>query len=270
MNLPPTEVRTLPLQSNNCRLKFKNPPAPMQSVELNWDNQGFQSVHSGSSITETNWLTPPSSFMTIGIHNLKINFTAINSFSREYIVFVTEPCQRFYVDGTISSLTTGNTLTLWDNPNCPDAEPLLLSEGFDPTDSRFPEFYRFQGDELTQRIFELGYKVYVLNYNLAGQNMQNNAAVYIAALRYLSQINDGKKAVNFLDRQDIGNFSPEFWPFNQVRRCNLHHIFEQQKTVKRLQTRQCTGLRRRFKAEAFEVLHEVGNHFGRHFGGSII
>ncbi len=195
MNLPPTEVRTLPLQSNNCRLKFKNPPAPMQSVELNWDNQGFQSVHSGSSITETNWLTPPSSFMTIGIHNLKINFTAINSFSREYIVFVTEPCQRFYVDGTISSLTTGNTLTLWDNPNCPDAEPLLLSEGFDPTDSRFPEFYRFQGDELTQRIFELGYKVYVLNYNLAGQNMQNNAAVYIAALRYLSQINDGKKVV---------------------------------------------------------------------------
>ena len=77
VNLPPTEIRTLTIQSNNCRLKFKNPPNFMQSVELNFDDQGFQSIHSGSSITETNWITPPSSFMTIGIHNLKVRFLAV-------------------------------------------------------------------------------------------------------------------------------------------------------------------------------------------------
>jgi hypothetical protein len=195
VNLPPTEIRTLTIQSNNSLLRFQNPIAPMQSLELNFDNQGYISVPFSGSIVQTNWITPPTSFMTVGIHNLKVKFIALGNFFREYVVFVTEPCQQFYIDNTVTNLTFGNSLTLWDNPNCTDAEPFLLTEGFDPTDARFPEFYRFKGGELTQKLFELGYKVYVLNFGLAGQNMQNNAAVCIAALRYISQINVGKKVV---------------------------------------------------------------------------
>jgi hypothetical protein len=200
IQLAPREIKRVFLQSNNCRLQFAN-PVPVTSFEINFDNAGFQTTTFTSGATNIGWITPPASFMTVGEHNLKVKFlpSAASTFLfREYRISVTAASSKLFIDNTQalrnngSPLTTGNVITLWDNPNCSNAEPLLLSEGFDATNVQFPESYRFRGNALINNLFTLGYKVYILNYNLANQDMKSNAAVYSSAIKFISQINNNR------------------------------------------------------------------------------
>lgn len=200
IDIAPREIRKLWLQENNCLLQFQN-INPVSKLEIDFDNTGFQVFHDGAPIQNIGWITPPTSFTTLGSHNIKVRFRpslASTPLLREYDATVVPRCQRLYIDNTQRNnafggqLTTGNVITLWDNPNCPNAHPVLLSEGYDATNVNFPEFYRSKARNLIERLFESGYKVYVLNYNLANQDLRNNAAVYTSALKYISSINNGQ------------------------------------------------------------------------------
>ncbi len=173
----------------------------MTFLEASFDNAAFTILHQGSSRQNVGWIDPPSSFLTLGTHKLKIRFqpnASPNLLDREYNIVVVPAPQNMFGDNTQANgstgnqLTTGNILALYDNPTCSNAAPVILAEGYDASNTTFPEFYRFAGDDLIQKLFSRGYKVYILNFNLANQDLRNNAAVYNSAIRYISSINGNK------------------------------------------------------------------------------
>ena len=45
---------------------------------------------------------------------------------------------------------------------------------------------------MSEQLFDLGYKIYVLNYNLANQSMRNNVAALNSAINYVSSLNNSE------------------------------------------------------------------------------
>jgi pimeloyl-ACP methyl ester carboxylesterase len=201
IHLPPTEIAVIFLRSGNSRLAFNtiNSTIYFNKLEVNYDNSGWINLHDGANIESIGWIEPPESFQTIGVHNLKVKY--FNPIAgawryREYNVILTPPADEFHRDGFRTYthggnlITTGNQLYLYDHPSCPYADPVLVVEGFDPANTTYPEFYRFRGAFLCSKLYELGYKVYVLNFNMNSQSMFNNAAVVSSAINYISTLND--------------------------------------------------------------------------------
>ena len=193
------------LQQDNHQLAFNTlgTQTYLYKVEVNYDegdwieifNTEDDNIGASQSI---DWITTPSSFNSLGYHTLQVRYynqSPSSPFLREYDVFVIPASQGFFKDNTQLSdpgFTSGNTITLWDHPDQDDAKPILISEGYDASNDFFAELYRQRGDYLSERLFDLGYKIYVLNYNLANQSMRNNAAVLNSAIHYVSSINDGE------------------------------------------------------------------------------
>jgi len=202
IHLPPTEAAFIFMQSGNCRLTFNTLTTSFffNKLDVNYDNTGWISLYDGATKQSHGWIEPPGSFQTLGSHNLQVRY--FNSLAgwryREYNVVMTPPADEFHRDGQRSYtqggnlLTTGNQIYLYDHPNCLDADPVLVVEGFDPANTTFPEFYRFRGAFLSNKLYELGYKVYVLNFNMNSQSMFNNASVVSSAINYISSLNDDK------------------------------------------------------------------------------
>lgn len=147
----------------------------MTFLEASFDNAAFTTLHQGVSRQNVGWVDPPSSFLTLGSHKLKIRFqpgASSNLLDREYNVVVVPAPQTMFGDNTQSNasngnpLTTGNILALYENTTCSNAAPVLLAEGYDASNTTFPDFYRFAGNDLIERLFAQGYKVYILNFNL--------------------------------------------------------------------------------------------------------
>ncbi len=73
IDIAPREIRKLWLQENNCLLQFQN-INPVSKLEIDFDNTGFQVFHDGAPIQNIGWITPPTSFTTLGSHNIKVRF----------------------------------------------------------------------------------------------------------------------------------------------------------------------------------------------------
>lgn len=194
--LPPTEAADIYLQQNNARLAFNvlYSGSFMFKLELNYDNQGYQTAHQELSGFESyGWIDPPAFFKTIGNHNLKVRYGVLPSgdyIYREYNVKVVPDCSKYYKENGF-----GNDITLFENNNVGIKKPILIVEGFDPTNVDYPEFYRDRADALINQLLAENYKVYMLDLSLNGQDMRNNAAVVHSAINYLSSINNNQQVV---------------------------------------------------------------------------
>ena len=200
IHLIKSEKKEVFLQQNNHKLAFNTLGSAtfLYKVEIKYDEEDWIEIFNSednddvSATQSVGWISTPTNFNSIGNHTLQVKYynqSPSSPFLREYVVRVIPPSQGFFRDGTQlsdPSFTSGNTLTLWDHPTMSDAKPILISEGYDASNDFFAELYRHRGDYLSERLFELGYKIYVLNYNLANQSMKNNAAVLNSAINYLS------------------------------------------------------------------------------------
>lgn len=100
IQLAPTEIKRIFLQSNNCRLQFVNINL-VSILEANFDNSGWQTIHNGTPRLNIGWITLPTTFMTLGEHNLKVRFqpsAASNFLDREYRISVTAACTQLHID----------------------------------------------------------------------------------------------------------------------------------------------------------------------------
>ena len=206
IHLIKSEEKEVFLQQNNHQLAFNTLGTGtfLYKVEIKYDDADWVEIFNSeddnniSATQSIGWVSTPSNFNTIGNHELKVRYynqSPTSPFLREYIVRMIPASQRFFRDNhqiPDPNFTSGNTITLWDHPTLTDAKPILISEGYDASNDFFAELYRHRGDYLSERLFELGYKIYVLNYNLANQGMRNNAAVLNSAVNYISNLHNGE------------------------------------------------------------------------------
>lgn len=190
------------LQQSNARLAFSSSGTTdiFAKIEVSYDNGQFITVCSGASNCTQNfgWITPPSSFMTLGAHTLKVKYTSGTSqiHHRDYNVYVTQECTKFYRDNvTTNSNLFRNKLTLWEGANPSNQKAMLLVTGFDAYNTLSAEYYRYEGKELFDALLAKGYKIYVLTFAFNAQELARNAAVVHSAIEYVSSLNNNNKIV---------------------------------------------------------------------------
>jgi len=192
-----SEDAKLYLEENNFVLCFNlwgggNNPM-FNEIKMNIDNNGLTTVYSGSSrysyVVPIN-NTPSLYSLPIGHHTMKVEFSDYNStYFREYDLYVVAKSSKLFKDNYC------NTMRVWEGTDPNNEVPILLSEGFDAYNTKPEQYYREAGDDLINCLQNKGFKIYVLNYRFNSQSIKNNAAVYSAALKYISSINNNKPVI---------------------------------------------------------------------------
>lgn len=192
ISLMATEKSKIYLEQNNNKINFSvQSGSSFASLDINVDGGGYYNVYNGSLVTNFIWDNSISVYNTIGLHNLKVKFTAMNGtqYIREYDVYVVPRSNGFFIDNYC------NTMRVWKGNNSINPKPLILSEGFDSYNLKSEQYYRHAGNELISCLLSKGFDVYVVNYNLNSQSIKNNAAIFQSAIRYVSSINNNEKVI---------------------------------------------------------------------------
>ncbi len=192
ISLIPTELVKIYLELNNNTINFLiDPTSSFIGLDVNVDGQGFNSIYTGSSVTNFEWHGSAASFPSIGQHDLQVRFTTPdgNITYREYTAFVVPRSDAFYQDNYC------NTMRVWKGNDPTNGTPVILSAGFDTYNQKGEQYYRQAGNDLINCLLNKGFNVYVVYYNLNSQSMVNNSAVFQSAIRFVSSINSNKKVV---------------------------------------------------------------------------
>ncbi|MDR9399240.1 MAG: T9SS type A sorting domain-containing protein [Salibacter sp.] len=200
INLSPTEIVNIYLEANNSKISFGHFTSNttvsdyLISLEVNIDNQGYQSLYQGSAKMNHVWNCSPQ-FNSVGQHNLKVKYiTATSSqvYYREYNVKVVPKSDKLFRD------QYGNSIRLWKGRSTSSSNyPILLSPGFDAYNTKPEQYYRYAGNELFKCLLNNGFDVYVMYYKFNPQDLRNNAAVYASGVQHISnQLNNGNNIVS--------------------------------------------------------------------------
>lgn len=75
------------------------------------------------------------------------------------------------------------------NEDCTSKIPVLLVEGFDPLNEKYPEtYYNLTWDLVNSDLYPNGYEVFILNFHDAGRDLRLNADVLIKNLEKIHEI----------------------------------------------------------------------------------
>ncbi|MBW6482009.1 MAG: T9SS type A sorting domain-containing protein [Vicingaceae bacterium] len=160
-------------------------------LKVNIDNQGWVTLYNGGSKLSYVWQNS-SAFFSLGDHVLNVRWVHSPSaqiYSRTYNIHVVPKSTKLFKDNYC------NTLRLWEGNIANDAVPIVISEGFDAYNTTPSQFIAYAGNDLMNCLKNAGFKIYILNYSLNSQDMRRNAAVYSAAIKYVSAINNNKPVV---------------------------------------------------------------------------
>ncbi|MBT6471339.1 MAG: hypothetical protein HOK52_08780, partial [Candidatus Marinimicrobia bacterium] len=76
-----------------------------------------------------------------------------------------------------------------DNFSISDKKPILLVEGFDPLNTRYPSYYySLSNDLIIESLSPNNYTTFILNFNNGGEDMRINSDVLLNALNKISEI----------------------------------------------------------------------------------
>ncbi|HEY0029317.1 MAG TPA: T9SS type A sorting domain-containing protein [Bacteroidia bacterium] len=190
--LVPSEINSIYLETSNNKIDFNaNPVWGFVHLDVNVDNGGYYNLYSGPSVTHYIWQNSAASFLSVGLHNLKVKYTVPSgtTYLREYDIYVVSKSDGLYVDNYC------NTMRVWKGNDATGGRPLILSEGFDAYNTKPEQYYREAGKDLINCLLNKGFDVYIVNYNLNSQSIKNNAAIFQSAIRYVSAINGNKLVV---------------------------------------------------------------------------
>ena len=193
ISLLANDVADIYIEQNNSILEFNTFFNNFfVDLRVNIDNQGWAVLYNGSAKLSYVWQNS-ASFFSLGDHVMLVSWVHTPSaqiYSRTYNIHVVPKSTKLFKDNYC------NTLRLWEGNITDDAVPIVLSEGFDAYNTSPSQFIVYAGNDLMNCLKNAGFKVYVLNYSLNSQDMRNNAAVYSAAINYVSAINGNKPVVS--------------------------------------------------------------------------
>lgn len=191
ISLIPTEIANIYVEQNNHKINFmSHAGSPFLQLEVNINNGGYSTIHSGSGVTSHTW-NSVGIFNNLTSYNLKVKYTLINStiYYREYNIQVVPASDGLYLDNFC------NSIRVWKGNDPVNGTPLILSEGFDAYNSKPQQYYRESGKDLINCLLKKGFNVYIVDYNLNSQSILNNAAVFQSAIRYVSSLNGNRNVV---------------------------------------------------------------------------
>ncbi len=85
--------------------------------------------------------------------------------------------------------STNNSFIQIRNEDASHKIPVLMIEGFDPTNDLFPEnYYNLTWDLVNNDLYPNNYEVFILNFNDGGRDLRLNAEVVIKALEKVHEI----------------------------------------------------------------------------------
>ncbi|MBI9073736.1 MAG: hypothetical protein JEY94_19225 [Melioribacteraceae bacterium] len=175
------------LQLNNSKINLTGQGLKIfASISVKF-NGGSWSETLSSASTESGWISVPIS--SVGKHTMEVKWMEVGSIhyiSRTYDVYITNQSNKLFKD------SFNNTITCWGNGN---GTPIIISEGFDPYNISNAEFLMYKGDDLFNELLLHGFDIYILNFNINGQDMRNLASIYNSASNYLSNLTNNNNMV---------------------------------------------------------------------------
>ncbi len=82
-----------------------------------------------------------------------------------------------------------NSFVQLRDEDCTNKIPMLMVEGFDPLNQKFPEtYYNLTWDLVNMDLYPNGYEVFILNFNDGGRDLRQNADVVLKALDKIHEV----------------------------------------------------------------------------------
>lgn len=128
-------------------------------------------------------------FTTLGEYTLDLEFYTEGA--HHYTPTFTAHCvpsrYEFYYDNN------GNFISQWKGGNNAYDRPILIVEGFDPTNENSPAKYYNVASNFMDGLRERDTDIFILNFSDGGADMVANAQIVNSAMNYLESVRSGNK-----------------------------------------------------------------------------
>lgn len=156
--------------------------------DIRYDNGDWTTLLNGVGNT-TGEFTPP--WNTLGTHTMDIRYWDLSGTTHPInnIVYVIPPRDKGYYDGL------GNWVSGWTGTTTAIDRPVIIIEGFDPTNMAWPDYYYGKAANWLNRIHNLDADVLIFNFNEGGADLVANAHIIQGFARYIESITQGSEKI---------------------------------------------------------------------------
>lgn len=159
-------------------------------VDVKYNGGSWQTIKnthgSGQLIFNHPWTQP-------GAYNLDLRWFDVdgNPHDHDWTVYVTPPAQKYFYD------SNGNHMLMWNNGGAIDS-PLLIIEGFDPTNKNNANLYFAGGQNFLIPAIEDNKDVFVFQFANGGADMLANAIFVNDAIKFINSIKNGSTPLKLI------------------------------------------------------------------------
>ncbi len=192
ISLYPTEVYNIYAEQNNFELIFKTTElSQFVQIKISINNSSYFNIYNGSQKYMFDWINAKNYFPNNGIYTLKVKFLEWSGkyYERQYNIVIVPQSDELHIDNYC------NTIRVWRGyagPSGFDGLPIVLSEGFDPYNTKSQQYYRYTGKNLIECLLKKGFNVYIIDYSFNAQSIEQNASVFSSAIRYINSLTNKK------------------------------------------------------------------------------
>jgi hypothetical protein len=156
-------------------------------VDMNSDGIWEQDWTTSNEINVSyNYPNPPNNIsaihtITVEIHLVDLNGDVIDRSRSHQITIFSTP--------RVFANSENDAFVQLRDEDCTAKIPVLLVEGFDPTNDKFAElYYNLTWDLVNTDLYPNGYEVFILNFHDGGRDLRLNADVLLKALEKIHEI----------------------------------------------------------------------------------
>jgi len=141
-------------------------------MQISYNNgQSWTTIRNGANY-DSGWIELP--WTDLGEHTLKIRYVYGNSWVyATFKVFTIPDINRRFYD------SDGNSILLWSSGSNSLDKPTVMIEGFDPSNTNYPELYYYLSQDLINETKFNGNDFAIVNFADGGADMMLNAGLLI-------------------------------------------------------------------------------------------